>query len=105
LLIGCDPATWPPIPGLDAAETLALIDAFAAEFGRESVADLCLAYVRGQDWIDGVVVGMETDHELDANLRLFVRPPLNPQACQDVAAYLPRVPEQLLNPALWPKGQ
>ena len=29
-------------------------------------ADLCLAYVRGQSWIDGVVVGMETEDQLEA---------------------------------------
>ena len=69
----------------------------------KGAADLCLAYARGQDWIDGVVVGMETEAQLDANLRLFVRPPLTAQECEAMAQRLPRVPEQLLNPALWPR--
>ena len=49
-----------------------LLADIATEYDRDGVADLCLAYARGQDWIDGVVVGMETEDQLDANLRLFV---------------------------------
>jgi aryl-alcohol dehydrogenase-like predicted oxidoreductase len=78
------------------------MDGLAREFQREGIADLCLAYVRGQDWIDGVVVGMETDDQLDSNLRLFTKSPLNAAECEAVARRIPHMPEQLLNPALWP---
>jgi hypothetical protein len=49
-----------------------------------------------------VVVGMETEDQLDANLQLFVKPPLCESECEAVARRIPRMPEQLLNPALWP---
>jgi aryl-alcohol dehydrogenase-like predicted oxidoreductase len=68
------------------------------------VADLCLAYARGQGWIDGVVVGMETEDQLDDNLRLFVRPPLAPEDCALIERRIPRVPAALLDPAQWPKS-
>jgi aryl-alcohol dehydrogenase-like predicted oxidoreductase len=103
LLISGDPAIWPSIEGFDPRGTIALVASLAREFGRENLADLCLAYARGQDWIDGVVVGMETEAQLEANLGLFVRPPLAIGDCETIACRAPRVPEQLLNPALWPR--
>jgi aryl-alcohol dehydrogenase-like predicted oxidoreductase len=57
ILAAEDTAPWPKIAGLDASGLLVWIAQIARDFGRESAADLCLAYVRGQDWIDGVVVG------------------------------------------------
>ena len=103
LLATSDPKAWPRIAGVDAAALLALIADCAEEFGRESAADLCLAYARGQDWIDGTVIGMETEAQLDANLRLSIKPPLSPEDCAWIEKMIPRVPERLLDPAQWPK--
>jgi aryl-alcohol dehydrogenase-like predicted oxidoreductase len=103
ILAAGDPDVWPKIPGVDASALMALLTDLAREFGRESAADLCLAYARGQDWIDGVVVGMETEAQLDENLRLFVRFPLAPEDCAVLEARMPRVPERLLDPAQWPR--
>ena len=101
ILAADDPSVWPAVEGVDPAETTDLLGRVAREFGRESAADLCLAYVRGQDWIDGVVVGMETETQLDENLRLFARPPLALPDCALVEARVPHVPERLLDPAQW----
>jgi aryl-alcohol dehydrogenase-like predicted oxidoreductase len=103
LLAADDPSIWPRIDGVDASSLIATIADIAHDFDRQSAADLCVAYARGQDWIDGVVVGMETEDQLDDNLRLFLRPPLAPEDCAKIAARLPRVPAQLLNPAQWPR--
>ena len=51
----------------------------------------------------GVVVGMETEAQLDENLRLFVRFPLAPEDCAVLEGRMPRVPERLLDPAQWPR--
>lgn len=104
ILAAGDPALWPRVAGIDATAMTALLAEIAKEYGRESVADLCLAYARGQDWIDGVVVGMETEVQLDENLRLFVRAPLSPIDCAEIESRIPRVPECLLDPAQWPRG-
>jgi spore coat polysaccharide biosynthesis protein SpsF len=103
LLAADDASIWPRIDDIDAAALISTISEIARDFGRDSAADLCVAYARGQDWIDGVVVGMETEDQLDDNLRLFLRPPLSPADCADVARRLPRVSAQLLNPAQWPQ--
>jgi aryl-alcohol dehydrogenase-like predicted oxidoreductase len=103
LLASDDAALWPQIEGVDAAKLLRMVSAFARGFGRENGADLCLAYARGQDWIDGVVVGMETEEQLDTNLRLSILPPLPAHDCREIEALIPHVPAQLLDPAQWPK--
>ncbi|HSZ73426.1 MAG TPA: aldo/keto reductase [Rhizomicrobium sp.] len=99
-----DPSVWPDIEGVNAEELVHLIGKLAREFGRESPADLCMAYARAQDWIDGVVIGMETEAQLDANLRLSVKPPLSMEDRAWLETMLPRVPERLLDPARWAGG-
>lgn len=104
VLAADEPSVWPSIDGVSPGGIASLLSDIVREYGRESVADLCLAYVRGQDWIDGAVVGMETQSQLDENLRLFVRPPLSQKDCEAISAHIPNVPEQLLDPAKWPRA-
>ncbi len=104
LLAANDPAIWPRIENVDAAAVLKLVAGLAEEFGRESAADLCLAYARGQSFIDGVVIGLENEEQLDANLRLALKRPLGEAECIEVEKRVPRLPERLLNPAQWPKS-
>ena len=80
-----------------------MLDTLAQLFKRMSIADLCLAYVRGQDWIHGLVIGMETEEQLDRNLALFEGEALTDDEILDIEPRLPRFPEALLNPALWPR--
>jgi aryl-alcohol dehydrogenase-like predicted oxidoreductase len=96
-----DPQLWPRVPGADVPRLMTWLRETARAFARDSVADLALAYVRGQSWIDGVVIGQETEDQLDENLRLCTRPPLSPEDCARLAAAAPRVPESLLDPAQW----
>jgi len=102
-ILANDAQTWPPVKDVDAFALTRLLAGLAREYGRENAADLCLAYARGQSWIDGVVVGMETEKQLEDNLRLFVRPPLCAEDCLTLERRIPRVCETLLNPALWPQ--
>ncbi|HEX4292754.1 MAG TPA: aldo/keto reductase [Rhizomicrobium sp.] len=103
ILAAHDPDVWPRVKGVDATAMVRMIATLTEVFDRETPADLCLAYVRGQSWIDGVVVGLESEDQLDDNLRLFVKPPLAAEACASLAARIPRMPVALLDPAQWPK--
>lgn len=103
LLTARDPSLWPRLPGFSATSVVDWLDETARVYERESVADLCLAFARGQGWIDGVVVGMETEEQLEANLRLSVLAPLSAGACAAIEATRPRVALALLDPAQWPK--
>ena len=102
-VIACsDPKLWPRISGVDAPATIAWLTQTAEAFGRRGAADLALAFARGQSWIDGVVVGQETEGQLDENLRLCSYPPLSVQDCATIAAAAPHLPATFLDPARWP---
>lgn len=101
LLVVEDPSIWPTIAGVDPAQVLADMDRLVERFGRESRRDLCLAFVRGAVWVDGVVVGAETLDQLAENARLFANPPLDAEQRDEVRRVFPHMPERLLNPALW----
>jgi aryl-alcohol dehydrogenase-like predicted oxidoreductase len=101
LLAANDPAVWPKIAGVDAPAVVAWLNESRRSLHRESVADLALAYARGQSWIDGVVVGQETEAQLDENLRLCTLPALSGADCDTLEASRPRLPQALLDPAQW----
>ena len=101
LLVTADASMWPRVEGVDPGPMIREMDALVEQFGRESRQDLCLAFVRGASWVDGVVVGAETLDQLTENVRLFQRPPLSPDQQAVVRETFPDMPERLLNPALW----
>jgi aryl-alcohol dehydrogenase-like predicted oxidoreductase/spore coat polysaccharide biosynthesis protein SpsF (cytidylyltransferase family) len=94
-------AYWPSSAEFDVAGCLRQLQKSVGEFNRESLTDLCLAYVRSQPWITSVVVGCETLEQVNENLRLFCRPKLNAEQCAELERVLPRAPESLLNPFHW----
>src|SRR5262249_6998070 len=71
VLLSADAKVWPKVNGVNTQDMIRWLAVQAAAFGRIDHADLCLAYVRGADWIDGVVIGMETEEQLSANLHLM----------------------------------
>jgi spore coat polysaccharide biosynthesis protein SpsF len=77
------------------------LDRLVQDCGRRSRADLALAWLLAQDWIDAVVVGVETLDQLHENLDLFRQAPLAPAEQALVTQRVGRAPERLLNPALW----
>jgi spore coat polysaccharide biosynthesis protein SpsF (cytidylyltransferase family)/aryl-alcohol dehydrogenase-like predicted oxidoreductase len=60
----------------------------ATELGRESVADLCVAYVLGHPWVDCVVVGATTPEQVAENVRLAALSPLSAEQSAAVDAAL-----------------
>lgn len=102
LLANNDAAVWPTIDGVNVTSLLDTLRKFIAKFDRTSLADLALAYVRAQDWIDGIVLGMGCLNQLQENVELYSRPPLTHDQCRQIEKALPEIPEQLINPALWP---
>jgi spore coat polysaccharide biosynthesis protein SpsF (cytidylyltransferase family)/aryl-alcohol dehydrogenase-like predicted oxidoreductase len=68
---------------------------------RSNVVDLCIAYLRGLLWVDGIAVGMESAEQLVENLTLFCNPPLEPEQILALQVSRPRLKESTLNPACW----
>lgn len=70
---------------------------------RRNIADLCIAFVMAQHWVDGIVVGMETYEQLLDNILLFNNLPLSASQLQVVGEFRPSLTESTLNPAQWRK--
>lgn len=70
-------------------------------FSRDSLKDLCIAYVNGLSWVDGIVIGVETLEQLYQNLELINRSSLNEHQIAEVNRTRPRLDESSLNPAMW----
>lgn len=75
----------------------------ARRYCRSSIVDLCLAFVRAQSWVDGVVVGMETLEQVRENIRHFVAPMLAPHELAAICGERPRLAAETLDPSCWSK--
>jgi aryl-alcohol dehydrogenase-like predicted oxidoreductase len=102
LLVCGDHTLWPRIDGVQPGSVLSALGKLAAEMHCDGIDDLCVRYVRGLPWVHGLVLGMETRAQLGRNLTLMAREPLCPAQIDEVRRRTPRLPENLLNPALWP---
>jgi spore coat polysaccharide biosynthesis protein SpsF (cytidylyltransferase family)/aryl-alcohol dehydrogenase-like predicted oxidoreductase len=80
------------------------LDDSIQRFERGSVQDLCIAFVKGLDWVDGIVIGMETYDQLVENLVIFSKDPLTAPQRDELIAKRPYVQESTLNPSLWAKN-
>lgn len=101
LLADADSSLWPRMEGVDVPAITAALGKAAADVGQVDRASLCLAYVRAQDWIDGIVIGVETMKQLTENLSRFMAPPLDLAHVQRFEKTMPRLPERWLNPSNW----
>jgi aryl-alcohol dehydrogenase-like predicted oxidoreductase/spore coat polysaccharide biosynthesis protein SpsF (cytidylyltransferase family) len=95
---------WPQIDGFDAARTLALLDDLVAQAGVEDLAALALAFVRGQSWIDRVVIGCETPEQLTDVVRRLGAPALSSGAAEEIERMIGALPDELVDPSRWPRA-
>jgi aryl-alcohol dehydrogenase-like predicted oxidoreductase/spore coat polysaccharide biosynthesis protein SpsF (cytidylyltransferase family) len=102
LLAGAPARRWPRIAGVDAGGLIATIEGLVQELGRRSMADLAIAFVRAHSWARSLVIGVETNTQLEDNLALFSTQPLDQASVAIVRRRLPVFSEMLLNPAKWP---
>jgi len=100
-LLVSNTARWPNVAAAESQKLTSRLEKLALETGRRNRADLCMAFVRAQDWIDGVVVGCETLEQLQDNLELFRTPPLDKFAMEHVLRDRPHASTDLLDPARW----
>jgi len=102
LLADTSSLKWPRVPGVDAASVIAVLQKLAADLDRRNIADLAVAFVRAQGWVDSLVIGVEAPWQLQQNLELFARTPLDDVGVATVRSRLPAFPDRLTDPAQWP---
>ncbi len=95
------PAEFWPRSDYDAKGCVARLQEITRRFGRDGVADLCLAYLRAHPWIASIVTGCETREQLDHTVSLFGLLPLTGTQCEELEHALPHAPVALLNPSQW----
>jgi len=100
-LLQDDKTHWPRHRSFDPMPMIDWLASTRRHYGRSNLADLCLAFVRSQPWVDGLVIGTESMTQLDATLRLFETPELSADDAGAIVADRPRVPYWLLDPSRW----
>lgn len=66
-----------------------------------SIMEFCLKFVNSLEWIDGVVVGVETTAQLLENIKVMCLPGLSSEEIDSILSSRPKLQEKTLNPALW----
>ena len=101
LLSTDDLRLWRRAHVADAGPVIDWLSDKAATLGQESIVALCLAWARGLDWADGVVVGCDSLMQLHETVRLFNQPALSPAEVEKLAAERPQLDPRSLDPAQW----
>lgn len=82
-------------------EPVATFHTYCAAWHR-SPADVALAFVRSFAQVQGIVVGMETVAQAQANVALFLAPPLDKGQRDELLHLFGALPAHLINPSMWP---
>jgi spore coat polysaccharide biosynthesis protein SpsF len=102
LLSNSEPERWPLVTGVDPDAVLSNMARLVDESGRTSLLDLCVAYVLGHSWVDSVVLGVRSVHQLREVVDATRRPGLDAAEIESVHRMVAGGPLQLVDPSLWP---
>ena len=75
-----------------------------AEEAGMPLAELCVRYLCSMPEIDGVLTGVETQEQLEYNLKLAEKDVIPPDLRQKIEETVPELPEELIRPSLWKKS-
>lgn len=104
LLTSGNPGIWMRAGCADPSGAVQWLKTQAKDLNRKNVIDLCIAYVRAHDWVDGMVVGNSSLRELDENIDLFATAPLTPAEVAELDRTRPRLAAHVLDPSTWKKA-
>ena len=94
-------ARWPAAGGVAGAALTPLLEAVAADLGRDSTADLALSYVRAHGFVTSVVLGAESVEQVLEHARLMRRPPLTDDEVRVVHQRIGPGSPTLVDPSRW----
>jgi len=100
-VLAASPSSWPLLTTTRATEWVDKLEALRKSTARASRVDLCLAYVRAQDWIDSIVLGFQKMDELRQAAIYFARPCLDEMQVHAADEMLAAAPSDLLDPRAW----
>ncbi len=101
LLVSAEPDHWRHA-NVDSPEPIQnWLRQMTADTDSQSVAAFCLNYAKSLDWVDGVVVGMETKAQLLENIHIFTSDDFTQEQLERVSELRPKVASPTLNPSQW----
>jgi aryl-alcohol dehydrogenase-like predicted oxidoreductase len=101
LLCSDDVSKW-LIAGIEnSGEIVSWLEAKYKQHEKMSVSDLCIGYVNSQDWIDSVVIGVDSEKNLFSNLQSISMPLMSKVSLDELNASRPFVVSKSLDPANW----
>lgn len=101
LLVSEKPALWRQAGEQEPELRIQWLTDTARQLGCESVSELCIRYCLAHDWIDGVVIGMESLAQLKQNIAVFDKSGLEPDQVRFIGEHRPLLAERTLDPSCW----
>jgi aryl-alcohol dehydrogenase-like predicted oxidoreductase len=101
LLCSNEKDKWNSVGINNTDEIFDFLDKKFREYDKISISDLCIGYVNSQDWIDSVVVGVESKQNLLSNLQSVSKPFLLEKTLKDIRDSRPIVEDTALDPSTW----
>ena len=103
LLVSEKPALWRQAGEKEPELRIQWLADTARQLGCESVSELCIRYCLAKEWIDGVVIGMESLAQLKQNIVVFDKSGLEPDQVRLIEQHRPLLAERTLDPSRWSK--
>jgi aryl-alcohol dehydrogenase-like predicted oxidoreductase/spore coat polysaccharide biosynthesis protein SpsF (cytidylyltransferase family) len=103
LLLTQDKEKWQRANVNNPHEIIEWLGKMSLSHGNNSLIELCLSFVRSQNWIDGIVVGVETEMQLLENLKIFSMPLMNQDDILSIITTNPIISNDTLDPSNWSK--
>jgi spore coat polysaccharide biosynthesis protein SpsF len=101
LLTSCEKNLWDAANVPDASAIMKWLESMKSQTDHKDLTGFCIAAAMAQDWLDGVVIGMEALEQLHQNLLSLRLPKLDKNLLLKIKKTRPILPEETLNPALW----
>lgn len=92
---------WPKLDTINPEEYINKLNSLVTKCKLNNKIELCISYIKSIDWIDGIVMGVETLGQLKQNIELFKIRKLNTTEFNFVREMFIDVPKNLLNPSMW----
>lgn len=96
-----DAAAWRRAHVMNHEPIVAWLNEQATAYRKDDIPSLCIAWARGLEWADGLVVGCDNLSQLLLTMRYFESSALAGADIQRVRASRPPVSSETLNPAMW----
>jgi spore coat polysaccharide biosynthesis protein SpsF (cytidylyltransferase family)/aryl-alcohol dehydrogenase-like predicted oxidoreductase len=99
-LLLSSPDAWPRLTGVNPAEIMNRLAWCSERFGRDGVADLCVAYVRTRKYIHSLSMDLDSLSQLTRNVALFQKTRLKESEVIEVERAFHDISDELFNPTL-----